>query len=150
MSVLEDILTAIRTTVAGLPIAPVSPATVLVRGLPKVRETVDTLPCVRICASAEDVQMRPLSMEDNAAWEIVYAVDVVVIQAKNRDATFPTVLADLVQTLSRAFQEQSIPGVPVVFQVDVRRMPALSLNAASKNYAYSGIRLMCHTKEPRQ
>ena len=150
-SVLDSILSAVTTTVQGLNFSgAVATSNIKRRMLPKVSETLDSLPCILVAPGPGGEQVEDFSFEDGVAKHVVYQVEVVVVAASNHDyATNEATYEDWRQTVRRAFQSHSLAGVPTVFQISLRPSPPFDRRLLNEQYAYSGLVLLVHAAESR-
>lgn len=144
----NSILDASAGTVQGLFLVDLNPVNIKVRKLPKATESLDSLPLVVIAPSETPEEITRFSFEDDKSVQVVYSTDIVIIAADNRD--FSSNIRKYLrwrEQIRRAFQVQTISGVPSVFQIDIRPFSPLNRSMLNKMYAYSGLSLRLSSAE---
>ncbi|MGE3804154.1 MAG: hypothetical protein AB7K24_05730 [Gemmataceae bacterium] len=145
MSVYEDILNAVQSTVEGLELEGVE--AVLIRKLPRNDEELDELPII-VIAPEDPEEVRHDSFE---SVNVIYTVEIVWIGAGGVQ-TLDQVEEVLTsrETVRRAFQGPELPGVEEVWKTDMAPGSAFHRRGLNENYDYSGLRVRFHAHEPRE
>ncbi len=149
-SVWYDILTRIQSLIQGLDLSGLSDANVKVRKLPKVGESIDTLPCVLVSPGDSPEDVERLSFEDDSGVSVRYPADIVIVAAGNRDFSSNLDLyAGWRQSIRRLFQDDALDGVDRVFRVDIEPKPLYDRGLLNQNYDYLGMSVWVTVAEQR-
>lgn len=137
--VYDDIMTALVTTIQGLELSPIQPERVYRRMLPRVAESLESLPCVLVAPGPGGEALEPLSFEDDLAYAVTYQAEIVVVAASNANLQVlePTV-EKWRQRLRRSLQNHTLNGVPEVYRIQIRPSPPFERRLLNSQYAYSG------------
>lgn len=119
---------------------------VLKRKLPKIGETLESLPCLIVCPSTPE-KAKYLCF---GKVKVQYAFQIVMVAAGNRDfaANLGTYL-DWREQVRRLLQKKgALTGVAEVFDQDAIPEVVIDRNAVNSNYDYSALGLIVTTAEP--
>lgn len=149
-STYDSILEGVRAAIAALDLSPLQAENVLVRALPRLGETVNTLPGAFICPAETGEDVEGFSFEDNQAYDVTYSVEVVMVSAVNSDYSLtskPTL--GWREKVRRAFQDHTLSGVEGVYKILIRTAPPYNRRLLAEQYAYSGLILKISNVEQR-
>lgn len=146
----DTIVGLIHQVVSGLDLTPIEADNVLRRMLPRVDESLETMPCVLVCKSQTPVRITPISFEDDVAIAKTYGVEIVTVAANNLDlVSNDAVYGGWQEKIQRAFQPQVIPGLDGVAGVELRPAPPYDRRLLNQQYAYSGLEVLVTVWEQR-
>jgi hypothetical protein len=143
---------ALRKLMVAANLPGIAEADIAVRAMPKVGESIDRLPCLRIAPYGDDDSV-PLSFE--GCVDRIYSIEITLIDAieadlqsgQNQYQGWKEKALKKIEKDNDGFLRDQLDDVPSVWDLDIIAAPNFDRSKLAANYAYQGILVEVHSRE---
>jgi len=150
MSVVSDVYAGLKTLIQGLSLSGFAGDDIVVRKLPRIDESLDSVPKI-IIAPAQNADETVVSASFEDEDHVTYPIDIVIVTAGNQslDQAGLTSIQGHRTSIRAALRQMVLSGVSGLLKIDVEPDVAIDEDKISSNYDYSPIRALVTVTEAR-